>query len=118
MINLDGSLTTVLAMGRDIDAADPYLRASAHMLSMYYASIARRLRRRAGSNQTPIHLTGRQLECLKWVRDGKSSTDIGEILGLSSRTVDEYLAHACTRLGVKSRFQAVTEAYLHGLLEL
>jgi DNA-binding CsgD family transcriptional regulator len=88
------------------------------MLSMYYASIARRLRRRAGSNQTPIHLTGRQLECLKWVRDGKSSTDIGEILGLSSRTVDEYLAHACTRLGVKSRFQAVTEAYLHGLLEL
>lgn len=33
-------------------------------------------------------LSPRELECLAWVSQGKSSTDIGAILGLSARTVD------------------------------
>src|ERR1700730_11774734 len=32
-------------------------------------------------------LSPRELECLKWVLDGKSDTDIGEILGISPNTV-------------------------------
>jgi hypothetical protein len=34
-------------------------------------------------------LTIRQLQCLEWSRRGKSSADIGKILGLSPRTVDD-----------------------------
>jgi DNA-binding CsgD family transcriptional regulator len=61
-------------------------------------------------------LTARQLECLVWVREGKSSTDIGAILGLSPHTVDEHIAGACERLGVRTRTQAVAEAMTRGLL--
>lgn len=52
-------------------------------------------------------LTERQLECLEWVAQGKSSADIAGILGLSKRTVDEHLSVVCEKLGVKSRVQAV-----------
>jgi DNA-binding CsgD family transcriptional regulator len=61
-------------------------------------------------------LTARQVECLAWVRAGKSSTDIGTILGLSPRTVDAYIADACARLGVRTRMQAVIVATDKGLL--
>jgi DNA-binding CsgD family transcriptional regulator len=61
-------------------------------------------------------LTARQLECLLWVKAGKSSTDIGAILGLSAHTVNERIAGACDRLGVRTRTQAVAEAMAKGLL--
>lgn len=117
IFHLDGSVSTVLLMGQHVDAADPDVRASAHLLSLYYGSISRRLRR-AEQNPPRIRLTQRQLECLRWVRHGKSSTDIGEILGLSSHTVDEHLAGACHHLGVRTRCQAVAEAAALGIFEL
>jgi DNA-binding CsgD family transcriptional regulator len=64
-----------------------------------------------------LRLSRRQIECLKWTRHGKSSTDIGDILGISSDTVDEHLAGACARLGVRTRVQAAVEAVLMGLLD-
>ena len=61
-------------------------------------------------------LTARQIECLSWAREGKSSTDIGAILGLSAHTVNEHIAAACDRLGVRTRTQAVAEAMARGML--
>jgi DNA-binding CsgD family transcriptional regulator len=61
-------------------------------------------------------LTPRQLECLKWVGEGKSSTDIGSILELSPATVDGHIADACIRLGVRTRIQAIVEAFRNGWL--
>ena len=60
-------------------------------------------------------LTKRQMDCLLWVRAGKSSTDIGEILGISANTVNEHVAQVCARLGVRTRLQAVTRALELGL---
>ncbi|MEN3950568.1 helix-turn-helix transcriptional regulator [Iodidimonas sp. SYSU 1G8] len=51
-------------------------------------------------------LTRRQIECLEWVALGKSSSDIGSILGISPMTVDEHVKLACDRLGVRTRIQA------------
>jgi DNA-binding CsgD family transcriptional regulator len=61
-------------------------------------------------------LTIRQLQCLEWSRRGKSSVDIGKILGLSPRTVDEHFAIACKALEVRTRMQAVSKAVSLGLL--
>ena len=63
-----------------------------------------------------ITLSRRQAECLYWVQEGKSAVDIGLILGLSPRTVEEYLAKACDKLGVRTRVQAVVRAHRLGLL--
>ena len=61
------------------------------------------------------NLTRRQRECLAWVEQGKSSADIGTILGLSPETVNEHVAEACRRLGVRTRIQAVVAARAWGL---
>ena len=61
-------------------------------------------------------LTARQIECLRWSAEGKSSWDIAQILGISPRTVDEHLDNACRKLGVKRRAQAAVTAARAGLL--
>ena len=116
--NVDGSISAVLLTGKFPDPRDPHARAAAHLLSIYYGAIGRRLRQAEVTPHHRIRLTPRQTECLKWVREGKSSNDIGDILGLSNNTVDEYIANACARLGVRTRTQAVVEAALRGLLSL
>jgi DNA-binding CsgD family transcriptional regulator len=63
-----------------------------------------------------VMLSRRQAECLYWVQEGKSAVDIGVILGLSARTVEEYIAKACEKLGVRTRVQAVVRARRLGLL--
>jgi DNA-binding CsgD family transcriptional regulator len=63
-------------------------------------------------------LTARQRECLQWVRAGKSSWEIGEILGISERTVNFHIEDACRRLNVHTRQQAVIEAVIRGLIAL
>lgn len=71
----------------------------------------------AGALEThEMFLTVRQIECLEWVQAGKSSSVIGQILGVSKHTVDEHLAEACRRLGVRTRIQAVAIACELGLL--
>ena len=62
-------------------------------------------------------LTKRQVECLLWTEQGKSARDIGQILGISQRTVEEHLALACAALQVRTRLQAVMKAWRLGLLD-
>ena len=61
-------------------------------------------------------ITPRQLQCLAWVQEGKSATDIGGILGLSGRTVEKHIIKVCGHLGVKTRVQAVVRARELGLI--
>jgi DNA-binding CsgD family transcriptional regulator len=61
-------------------------------------------------------LTTRQLECLSWTGEGKSASDIGQILGISGRTVEGHLAKVCQHLGVRTRIQAVVKAKDLGFL--
>lgn len=63
-------------------------------------------------------ITRRQLECLTWVGEGKSASDIGGILGISGRTVEGHLLKICAALGVKTRFQALLKARDLGLITL
>ena len=111
--NLDGSMSTVMLSGGDADPMCPDTRIAAHLGCLYYAARVRRDRRPAPA---PARLSGRQLECLKWTREGKSAADIAQILGISRFTVQEHLAQACARLGVRTRVQALSQAYVLGLL--
>ena len=45
-------------------------------------------------------LTMREAEVLYWVVKGKTNRDIGDILGLSPRTVTKHLEHVFQKLGV------------------
>lgn len=49
----------------------------------------------------PLGLTRRETEVLHWVAQGKTNTEIGVILSLSSRTVQKHLEHIFKKLGVE-----------------
>lgn len=55
-------------------------------------------------------LTAREAEVLVWIAKGKSNRDIGEILGLSSRTVNKHLEQVYVKLGVENRASAAVKA--------
>lgn len=55
-------------------------------------------------------LTGRESEVLVWIAKGKSNRDIGEILGLSARTVNKHLEQIYVKLGVENRASAAVKA--------
>jgi DNA-binding CsgD family transcriptional regulator len=63
-----------------------------------------------------VSLSPRQAECLFWVQEGKSSRDIGIILGVSHRIVERHVFRACHKLGVKTRLQAVIRARSLGII--
>ncbi len=55
-------------------------------------------------------LTVRESEVLLWIAKGKSNRDIGDILGLSSRTVNKHLEQIYIKLGVENRASAAVKA--------
>jgi DNA-binding NarL/FixJ family response regulator len=55
-------------------------------------------------------LTQRESEVLLWIARGKSNRDIGDILGLSPRTVNKHLEQVYTKLGVENRASAAIKA--------
>lgn len=89
---------------------------AAHLVSAFEAARATALKGPGDPQADHPLLAPRQVECLKWVQAGKSSYAIGSILGISPRTVDDYIAQACTRLGVRTRVQAVSRAIKLGML--
>ena len=57
-----------------------------------------------------FRLTQREAEVLYWVTLGKTSKDIGDILGSSPRTVNKHLEHVFEKLGVENRTAAASVA--------
>ncbi len=55
-------------------------------------------------------LTMRESEVLYWATKGKTSRDIGDILGSSPRTVNKHLEHVFIKLGVETRTAAASLA--------
>ena len=54
-----------------------------------------------------LPVTPREAEVLIWLARGKSNRDIGEILGLSPRTVNKHLEQIYAKLGIENRSSAV-----------
>ncbi|HUD41352.1 MAG TPA: LuxR C-terminal-related transcriptional regulator [Dokdonella sp.] len=63
-----------------------------------------------------VHLTVREIECLRWTSLGKTGWEIGRLLGIAERTVVFHLENASHKLGVFSRHHAVARATALGLL--
>ncbi len=61
-------------------------------------------------------LTPREREVLWWAAQGKSAWEIGEILHIAKRTVDEHTQKAIRKLGAVNRTQAVAIAFSERLL--
>ena len=63
-----------------------------------------------------LELTGRQREVLQLVAEGKSAREIGELLGISSRTVETHKYRTMDDLGVTTTAELIQHAIRLGLV--
>jgi DNA-binding NarL/FixJ family response regulator len=63
-------------------------------------------------------LTARQLDVVRLLADGKSTSEIANELNLSQTTVRNHVAGLMAALGVHTRLQAVLAAKRAGFLDL
>lgn len=72
-----------------------------------------------GRNVASAHatLTKREIEVLQWTADGKTSSEIGNILSVSTNTVNFHIKNAITKLDVANKAAAVAKAAALGLLK-
>jgi DNA-binding CsgD family transcriptional regulator len=103
-----------------VDRAEPLPKADAplmrlmadlQLLAVYAQETAVRV---LGGSDAPAEpttrLSPREIEVLQWTRDGKSAWVIGQILKLSTPTVNFHLRNASHKLGVPSKHMAVLKA--------
>lgn len=67
-------------------------------------------------NEVSEMLTARERETLLWTAEGKTSSEIGTILGVAERTVNFHLNNTVRKLKAINKTQAVVKAVLLGLL--
>ena len=72
--------------------------------------------RHSSQTKEHIHVTNRELECLKWSAIGKSSWEIGYLLNCSEATVNFHFSNIRRKFNTKSRQQAVVKAIHLGLV--
>jgi DNA-binding CsgD family transcriptional regulator len=61
-------------------------------------------------------LSDRERECLSWVAEGKTTEEVGVILGVSGSTANSYLTSAMQKLGARNRALAIATAIRSGLI--
>lgn len=69
-----------------------------------------------GCEEDRPELSPRERECLTWSAEGKTAVDIGDILGISNRTVEVHLFSARTKLNALTLSQAVAKALCYRLI--
>ncbi len=61
-------------------------------------------------------LTPREVECLQWAREGKTSWEIAKILGISQATSIFHMRNAVAKLDASNKTHAVMVAVERGLI--
>jgi LuxR family transcriptional regulator, quorum-sensing system regulator BjaR1 len=108
----DGAVFTAAFSGPDL-VTDGAARAMLQLIGHYYVSRGCDLAFDIAFN--PIcPLTSRQIDCLRWVHEGKTDGEIATILGISPHTAHTHIENAMRALGVTKRAIAARYAYKSG----
>ena len=60
-----------------------------------------------------VYLSKREMECLELTVKGKTSKQIAQLLKISPRTVEEYLANVKSKMGVRSKSELIEKAIIY-----
>ena len=66
--------------------------------------------------QKQHNMTRREMECIRWAAEGKTSWEISQLLSISQRTVDFHLANCISKTNSVNRQQAIVKCALSGQL--
>jgi two-component system NarL family response regulator len=98
------------------DVLDGGAALSPAMGGKLFAALRDLLRHHGDAVARSPELTGRELEILGHVGAGKTSKEIAAELFISENTVRNHVRNVLDKLGLKSRFEAVTWAQREGLI--
>lgn len=96
----------------ELDAQESNMR---WLVSAGHQAFSRLVSRRL-KIEPDVPLTEREVEILRWLADGKTSSEVAEILCLAVDTVNYHLKHTIVKLGSANRTGAVVRAAMLGLL--
>jgi DNA-binding CsgD family transcriptional regulator len=113
----DRSLLTLTSDATDrrwLQLVDELKEAGAHIHPTLHRFV---LRTRFGLKDAAIvRLTPREKECLNWAAHGRTSKEIGDVLGLTQATVNFFIDAAVTKLAASNRAHAAAKAVSLGLI--
>lgn len=119
---VSGYLTKDTPLPRLVSAMNEVLAGGAAvspaMGGKLFAALRDLLRQRGATIGRRPELTGRELEILGLVGAGKTSKEIAAELYISENTVRNHVRNILDKVGLKSRFEAVTWAQREGLIDV
>ena len=68
--------------------------------------------------RSKVAVTGREMEILSQLREGRTNLEIAALLGISPHTVKNHVRKIMQKLGVQSRAQATVKAIQMGVLKI
>ena len=113
-LSVRGRAVFALFSARRGAAIEPGALARAAMMCSY--GLDRHLAASSARSSLADVLSVRQRECLKWVSEGKTTEEVALILGVSSNTVNSYVAHALQKFGASNRAMAIATAIRSGVI--
>lgn len=66
--------------------------------------------------EVEVTLSSREVEVLRWTAEGKTSSEVSEILGISERTVNFHINSTLTKLNASNKTAAAIRAAMLGML--
>jgi DNA-binding CsgD family transcriptional regulator len=91
----------------------PELLREVGVLAGYCVSLSTR---KAQKSDRDFELTERELECLFWIAEGKTSDEIATILGISRNTINNYITSVMRKTATKTRSEAIAYAVRNNLV--
>ncbi|MBI2941906.1 MAG: response regulator transcription factor [Chloroflexi bacterium] len=98
------------------------IRSVSHGQSALDPKIARLVVECINHPDFPTHpddeLSTREKEILQLIATGRTSKEIGDMLGLAAKTVDNYRTNILGKLGARNKVEAITIALQRGLIQV
>lgn len=105
-------LSLMLLFPKDVILSQESLR-DVGLLTGYFASFTTE---RGMRTDRDFELTERELECLFWIAEGKTSDEIAVILGISRNTINNYITSVMRKTATKTRSEAIAYAVRNNLV--
>jgi ATP/maltotriose-dependent transcriptional regulator MalT len=108
----EGELDTAMNKFKDLGAAKDFEKARLSLKNLYKESAG-------DSSKNKFEFTGRELEVLRLISEGKNNEEIAEKLFLSVRTVEKHLTNIYSKVGISgksARAYVASYAIKHNLI--
>ncbi len=112
-LNVGRTRLSLMLLYRDGFILSPERLREVGLLTAYFASFGHCVE---GKGERSFELTDRELECLFWIAEGKTSDEIAMILGISRNTINNYITSVMRKTATKTRSEAIAFAVRNNLV--